>query len=431
MEENPKTTLGDGISDSIPLFTLSRSVWEDVPASSSGDQYPSSRDIESPFPSASGRDFSLRTFQTITLFGILSINATIMSLIQEQGWMNSLFEDPPLIHDGPDSPARQAGGNLLPKPGSPARVKFDKTHEVKINVEFKIAFEDEPDEPQVRIGGSTKSKPKKTFTVINSNNLPTGKGKFVRACLIGKSLNEFKVLCGNVIGEMREGMNEVILTGEMAKELIWKVKVGKTPFTLSSYTEWQEFVDTIDRSKTKIGDLTISTPSDAQKKRELAAVSATDRLLNKKTLTPLEIKINGTATLDMPPNSQAYREIMKKSKCRGDKSTSKDAHTSNLKHRISGPSLANKKLKAIHSGRPSLPDKPGVAQSTSTSTSNQAGAGQDAHIDPSLQDPKVIDMTGSGSEGDFKEDFGEEFEEGLEDDFVDRTLTSDDIEIMS
>ncbi|EGG02475.1 uncharacterized protein MELLADRAFT_110055 [Melampsora larici-populina 98AG31] len=333
-----------------------------------------------------------------------------MSLNQEQGWMNSLFEDPPLIHDGPDAPARQAGGNLLPKPGSPARVQFDKTHEVKINVEFKIAFEDEPDEPQVRIGGSTKSKPKKTFTVINSNNLPTGKGKFVRACLIGKSLNEFKVLCGNVIGEMREGMNEVILTGEMAKELIWKVKVGKTPFTLSSYTEWQELVDTIDRSKTKIGDLTISTPSDAQKKRELAA-------------------IDGTATLDMPPNSQAYREIMKKSKCRGDKSTSKDADTSNLKRRISGPSLANKKSKAIHSGRPSLPDNSGVAQSTSTS--NQAGAGQHAHIDPSLQDPKIIDMTRSGSEGDFKEDFEEELEDGLEDDFVDRTLTSDNIEIMS
>ncbi|EGG05729.1 uncharacterized protein MELLADRAFT_107328 [Melampsora larici-populina 98AG31] len=327
-----------------------------------------------------------------------------MSLNQEQGWMNSLFEDPPLIHDGPDAPARQAGDNLLPKPGSPARVKFDKTHEVKINVEFKIAFEDEPDEPQVRIGGLTKSKPKKTFTLINSNNLPNGKGKFVRACLIGKSLNDFKVLCGNVIGDMREGMNKVILTGEMAKELIWKVKVGKVSFTLSSYTEWQDFVGTIDRSKNKIGDLTISTPSDAQKKRELAAVSATDRLLNKKSLTPLEIKIDGTATLEMPPDSRAYRE------------------PNQLLHKRLQPQVK------VISAYFQLKKPP----RTTTHTLFDficflAGSGVHAHIDPLLQNSNIIDMTGLGCEGDFEEDLEGDFQ----DDFEDRTFTSDDIEIMS
>ncbi|KAH9823040.1 hypothetical protein DFH28DRAFT_1078170 [Melampsora americana] len=65
-----------------------------------------------------------------------------------QGWMNGIFEDPPVLHSGPDAPARQAGGNLLERPGTAGRARFEQAHGVTVRIAFKISFEETEAQPR-------------------------------------------------------------------------------------------------------------------------------------------------------------------------------------------------------------------------------------------------------------------------------------------
>ncbi|EGG01292.1 uncharacterized protein MELLADRAFT_111115 [Melampsora larici-populina 98AG31] len=64
-----------------------------------------------------------------------------------QGWMNGIFEDPPVLRNGHDAPARQAGDNLLERPGTAGRARFDLAHEVTVRIAFKISFEETKEQP--------------------------------------------------------------------------------------------------------------------------------------------------------------------------------------------------------------------------------------------------------------------------------------------
>ncbi|KAH9816638.1 hypothetical protein DFH28DRAFT_890946 [Melampsora americana] len=65
-----------------------------------------------------------------------------------QGRMNGIFEDPPVLHSGPDAPARQAGGNLLERPGTAGRARFEQAHGVTVRIAFKISFEETGAQPR-------------------------------------------------------------------------------------------------------------------------------------------------------------------------------------------------------------------------------------------------------------------------------------------
>ncbi|EGG10374.1 uncharacterized protein MELLADRAFT_103417 [Melampsora larici-populina 98AG31] len=168
--------------------------------------------------------------------------------------MDSVLEDAPAVEDGPDTEGQ--------------------TSEVE-----------EPDSDNT--------------TIVDSADLSEAQ-QSIRVTLYGKSLNEFKLLCGEACDKIYEGMKHVVLTSNIAQDLIWQGQVGTTKLTLDSFSAFVQFVDRVNRSHCKLGDVLIRSPNAAEKKKQAEARAA--------LLAEYErVKIDGSTTGDMPPDSVAYQ----------------------------------------------------------------------------------------------------------------------------
>ncbi|KAH9824183.1 hypothetical protein DFH28DRAFT_1117975 [Melampsora americana] len=190
-----------------------------------------------------------------------------------------LFEAPSLLLEGHDAPARFTSGPLFCE-GTDARKNFDKAHEVSLAVVFKIytnsANTVAPMPPNVTNGRritATKAK------VVDSKMLNNGDPIEMKICLYGKSLNDLKKICGELCEEYAPMLQHLLLTSELAPDLIWKGVVGRTKVVLAGHKGWFEFVELIDKYKTKKGSIMILNVNEDLLAKKSAEVSAAKQLI--------------------------------------------------------------------------------------------------------------------------------------------------------
>ncbi|KAH9807254.1 hypothetical protein DFH28DRAFT_938926 [Melampsora americana] len=190
-----------------------------------------------------------------------------------------LFEAPSLILEGPDAPARFTSGPLF-RDGTYARKNFDKAHEVSLAVVFKIytnsANAVAPMPPNVSNGRrNTTTKAK----VVDSKTFNNGGPIEMKICLYGKSLNDLKKICAELCEQYAPMIQHLLLTSELAPDLIWKGVIGRTKVVLAGHKGWFEFVDLIDKYKTKKGSIMILNVNDNLIAKKSAEVSAAKQLI--------------------------------------------------------------------------------------------------------------------------------------------------------
>ncbi|EGG10892.1 uncharacterized protein MELLADRAFT_102653 [Melampsora larici-populina 98AG31] len=206
----------------------------------------------------------------------LSSNALV-----EQGaiCMNDLFEDPTHHLDGDESPAKPPNLSPLHRKGTNARKIFEAKHEVVIEVNFKIHVDQEV---TVVIESSNTSSCKRkaaTVNVIDSKVFNASGVRRLKQCLYGMSFKEFREICAGICEEYSTGMKQIVLSSEVAPNLIWKASVGGSKFELHNYTHWFEFVNFISQPKKCKGSLTIITRSAKAAAAQEAQVSTVRELI--------------------------------------------------------------------------------------------------------------------------------------------------------
>ncbi|KAH9811985.1 hypothetical protein DFH28DRAFT_931249 [Melampsora americana] len=195
-----------------------------------------------------------------------------------RGHDNQLFEVPSLILEGPDAPARFTSGPMFCE-GTEARTNFNKAHEVSVAVVFKIytnsANTVAPMPPNATNGRrmtATKAK------VVDSKTFNSGEPIEMKMCLYGKSLNDLKI-CADLCEQYAPMIQHLLLTSELAPDLIWKGVVGRTKVVLAGHQGWFEFVELIDKYKTKKGSIMILNVNEDQLAKKSAEVSAAKQLI--------------------------------------------------------------------------------------------------------------------------------------------------------
>ncbi|KAH9819019.1 hypothetical protein DFH28DRAFT_1219018 [Melampsora americana] len=196
-----------------------------------------------------------------------------------RGHDNQLFEVPSLILEGPDAPARFTSGPMF-REGTEARTNFNKAHEVSVAVVFKIytnsANTVAPMPPNVTNGRrmtTTKAK------VVDSKTFNSGDPIEMKMCLYGKSLNDLKKICADLCEQYAPMIQHLLLTSKLAPDLIWKGVVGRTKVVLAGHQGWFEFVELIDKYKTKKGSIMILNVNEDQLAKKSAEVSAAKQLI--------------------------------------------------------------------------------------------------------------------------------------------------------
>ncbi|KAH9821583.1 hypothetical protein DFH28DRAFT_1186738 [Melampsora americana] len=192
---------------------------------------------------------------------------------------HELFELPSLITEGPDAPARFSSGALF-RAGTDSRKLFDKAHEVSLAVVFKIYTNNAntvaPMPPNVTNGRRISASKAK---VVDSKTFNNGDPIEIKLCLYGKSLNDLKKICADLCEKYAPMIQHLLLTSELAPDLIWKGVIGRTKIPLSSHTGWFEFVDLLDKYKTKKGSIMILNVNDDILAKKNAEVSAAKKLI--------------------------------------------------------------------------------------------------------------------------------------------------------
>ncbi|KAH9812599.1 hypothetical protein DFH28DRAFT_1177038 [Melampsora americana] len=196
-----------------------------------------------------------------------------------RGHDNQLFEVPSLILEGPDAPARFTSGPMF-REGTEARTNFDKAHKVSVAVVCKIytnsANTVAPMPPNVTNGRqmtATKAK------VVDSKTFNSGEPIEMKMCLYGKSLNDLKKICADLCEQYAPMIQHLLLTSELAPDLIWKGVVGRTKVVLAGHQGWFEFVELIDKYKTRKGSVMILNVNEDQLAKKSAEVSAAKQLI--------------------------------------------------------------------------------------------------------------------------------------------------------
>ncbi|KAH9808590.1 hypothetical protein DFH28DRAFT_908296, partial [Melampsora americana] len=162
--------------------------------------------------------------------------------------------------------------------GTDARKTFDKAHEVSLAVVFKIytnsANTVAPLPPNVTNG---RRNPATKAKVVDSKTFNNGDPIDLKICLYGKSLNDLKKICAELCERYAPMIQHLLLTSELAPDLIWKGVIGRTKVVLAGHKGWFEFVDLIDKYKTKKGSIMILNVNEdllAKKSAELIASAA-------------------------------------------------------------------------------------------------------------------------------------------------------------
>ncbi|KAH9820352.1 hypothetical protein DFH28DRAFT_1197712 [Melampsora americana] len=195
------------------------------------------------------------------------------------GYDIQLFEAPLSISEGPDALARFTSGPLF-REVTDARKTFDKAHEVSLAVVFKIytnsANTVAPLPPNVTNGHrNTATKAK----VVNSKTFNNGDPIDLKICLYGKSLNDLKKICAELCEQYAPMIQHLLLTSKLAPDLIWKGVIGQTKVVLAGHKGWFEFVDLIDKYKTKKGSIMILHVNEDLLAKKSAEVSAAKQLI--------------------------------------------------------------------------------------------------------------------------------------------------------
>ncbi|KAH9820298.1 hypothetical protein DFH28DRAFT_1121255 [Melampsora americana] len=190
-----------------------------------------------------------------------------------------LFELPSLIIEGHDAPARFSLGPLFHY-GTNSRKNFDKAHKVSLAVVFKIYTNNAnmvaPMPPNVTNGRCIVGPKAKVVVLKTFNN---GDPIELKICLFGKSLNNLKKLCAKLCEQYAPMIQHLLLTRELALDLIWKGVVGRTKIVLAGHQGWFEFVDLFDKYNTKKGSIMILNVNEDLLAKKSAEVSAARKLI--------------------------------------------------------------------------------------------------------------------------------------------------------
>ncbi|KAH9806946.1 hypothetical protein DFH28DRAFT_1090416 [Melampsora americana] len=114
-------------------------------------------------------------------------------------------------------------------------------------------------------------------TAINSKYLD------FKACLFGKSLNEFKILCADRSELYEGGMKTIILDCAFSPDLKWKASVGRFKTSLDDGEKWQGFVTALEKSVKKFGTVSIENDNLIVKFNVEAKVRICDQVAEKAT----------------------------------------------------------------------------------------------------------------------------------------------------
>ncbi|KAH9823506.1 hypothetical protein DFH28DRAFT_922381 [Melampsora americana] len=184
------------------------------------------------------------------------------------GQDHELFEVPSVIVEGPDAPARFSSGPLF-REGTDARKSFDKAHEVSLAVVFKIYTNN----------ANTVAPMPPNAQVVDSKTFNNGDPIELKISLFGKLLNDLKKICAEVCEKYAPMIQHLLLTSELAPDLIWKGVIGRTKIPLAGHTGFFEFVDLLDKYKTKKGSIMILNVNDDILAKKKAEVTAAKKLI--------------------------------------------------------------------------------------------------------------------------------------------------------
>ncbi|KAH9813961.1 hypothetical protein DFH28DRAFT_1083356 [Melampsora americana] len=141
-----------------------------------------------------------------------------------------LFELPDK-HVGDDQGAISIWQNPLYCCGTPVRIEFDQKNQMMIKVRFKIYTPKAvdlniPSQSPDKVGAGKKPVKSMKLNLINSKKM---KGKYfeIKSCLMGKSLNEFKILVADACEGYLAHMKTIILNRSFLPKLKWKTTVGE------------------------------------------------------------------------------------------------------------------------------------------------------------------------------------------------------------
>ncbi|EGG03019.1 uncharacterized protein MELLADRAFT_109689 [Melampsora larici-populina 98AG31] len=142
-------------------------------------------------------------------------------------------------------------------------------------------------------------------------------------CLFGKSLHNFKGMCGDICEEYKPGMHHLVLSSPIAPCLIWMGQVGSEKITLVDSLTWQAFVDLLSKATKHKGLVIIFTENKKEKAKKVAQNCAAKELIASASGTTAaeaqmgvlskELEKSGMATRKIPPQTYEYLAIMKKS----------------------------------------------------------------------------------------------------------------------
>ncbi|KAH9811618.1 hypothetical protein DFH28DRAFT_1179143 [Melampsora americana] len=163
-----------------------------------------------------------------------------------EGSVNVVNHNP--ATDEADQPVLKSNNELLP-PVGPARDRFEAIHQVEVKVLYHIERPPSPTElEQTRAWRKSNASIKTYYSDSKKEN--NGKILSFKACLLGKSLNEFRRSCSTVFDQYAEGMGTVILDGPRSKDMVWTGKVGYTKYDFSKPSQFRDMVHKLEgRSK--------------------------------------------------------------------------------------------------------------------------------------------------------------------------------------
>ncbi|KAH9821844.1 hypothetical protein DFH28DRAFT_923313 [Melampsora americana] len=170
--------------------------------------------------------------------------------------MNHLFELPD-ERVGDDKGAICLKQNPLHCRKTLACIQFDQKNEMTIKIRFKIYTPTTvdinlPSQTPDKVGAGKKPAKSIKLNLLNSKKM---KGKYLelKACLFGKSLNEFKSIVADACEAFQAGMRSIVLNRDISPELKWKTTVRRSKQVLDSVDQWQAFVTALEKSRVRQG----------------------------------------------------------------------------------------------------------------------------------------------------------------------------------
>ncbi|EGF97112.1 uncharacterized protein MELLADRAFT_79854 [Melampsora larici-populina 98AG31] len=209
-------------------------------------------------------------------------DASVVPAVEVEGHMNALFELPSNL-TGDDAPATCSQQNPLYRVGTVPRMQFNKRNEMFVQVKFKIHAEKEVEVQATSMKVASRSRRAAAsaarYNLIESKMFNQGNVIELVKCLFGKSLKDFKGMCGDICDEYQSGMRQLVLASDLAPRLVWVAQVGREKITLVDHLTWQNFVDLLARATKHKGSVMIFTEDPKEKAKKDAQTSAAKELI--------------------------------------------------------------------------------------------------------------------------------------------------------